>query len=223
MTIMSNTNETTPARYPRWRRRKEARPGEILAAALEEFVDRGYSATRLEDVARRAGVTKGTVYLYFTNKEDLFKAVVRESFVPELARGERAVAEFTGTSRELFRELIERWWTVLGSSRLSGIPKLMTSEAANFPDLARFYYEEVVKRGHQLIATVLQRGVDRGEFREMDIPTTVRLVMAPLMFQLVMKHSFHRCVNDNLSPPALLDRHVEVFLDGIAVHEAKRA
>ena len=220
---MTAPKENSPARYPRWRRRKEARPGEILAAALDEFVDRGYAATRLEDVARRAGVTKGTVYLYFTNKEDLFKAVVRESFVPELARGERALAEFTGTSRELFRELINRWWTALGSSRLSGIPKLMTAEAANFPDLARFYYEEVVKRGHRLIGAVLQRGVDRGEFREMDVPTTVRLVMAPLMFQLVMKHSFHRCVDDPLSPPALMERHIEVFLDGIAVREPKSA
>src|SRR5690349_21431284 len=86
---------------PRWHRRKEARPAEIVAAALDVFVERGFAAARLEEVARRAGVTKGTVYLYFRNKEALLKAVVRENIVPVIARGEAVAQAFTGSAREL--------------------------------------------------------------------------------------------------------------------------
>ena len=78
-----------PAARPRWERRKEARPAELLAAALELFVEKGYAGTRLDDVAQRAGVSKGTLYLYFENKEDLFKAVVRESEIGRASCRER--------------------------------------------------------------------------------------------------------------------------------------
>src|SRR6266446_5005945 len=110
---------------PRWRRRKDARPEEIISAALEVFADRGFAATKLEDVARRAGVTKGTIYLYFENKEALFKS-------------------FPGSARELFERLVREYWRLVGETSLVGIPKLMMAEANNFPELARFYYEEVV-------------------------------------------------------------------------------
>jgi AcrR family transcriptional regulator len=105
---------------PRWTRRKEARPAELLAAALELFVERGYAATRLEDVARRAGVSKGTVYLYFPGKEDLFKAVVREGLVPLLERGEKVVAEHEGSAVDLIRELVRGWWEGIGMTLRPG-------------------------------------------------------------------------------------------------------
>src|SRR5882672_2570528 len=110
-------------RKPRWKRRKDARPGEIVAAALEVFVERGFAATKLADVARRAGVTKGTVYLYFESKEALFKAVVRETIVPIFARGEQLVAEYRGSAANLFGELVRKWWELIGETSLSGIPK----------------------------------------------------------------------------------------------------
>src|SRR5712664_4527940 len=90
---------------PRWRRRKDARPEEIVAAALDVFVERGFAAAKLEDVARRAGVTKGTIYLYFENKEALFKAVVRQTIVPAIAKGEAIAQAFTGSARDLFEKL----------------------------------------------------------------------------------------------------------------------
>src|SRR6185295_498201 len=105
---------------PKWERRKDARPQELLAAALDLFVERGYAATRLEDVAAQAGVSKGTLYLYFTNKEELFKAVVRENMLPVLGEAEGIVGQYAGSSVELFREIMLGWWERIGNTKLSG-------------------------------------------------------------------------------------------------------
>src|SRR5712692_3727817 len=118
----------TPAKRqpkPRWQRRKDARPGEIVAAALEVFGERGFAATKLADVARRAGVTKGTLYLYFDSKEALFKAVVRETIVPVIAQGEALAQSFTGSARELVEQLVREYWRMVGETAVAGIPKLM--------------------------------------------------------------------------------------------------
>ena len=132
---------------PRWTRRKHARPEEITAAALEQFVERGYAGTRLEDVAARAGVSKGTVYLYFANKEELFKAVVREGLVSPIAEMRGLVDHFEGSTFELIRMMLFGWWERIGATRIGGIPKLIISDAGNFPELARFYLAEVVVNG----------------------------------------------------------------------------
>src|SRR5438094_4836764 len=143
---------------PRWKRRKDARPGEIVAAALEVFGERGFAATKLADVARRAGVTKGTVYLYFDSKEALFKAVVRETIVPVIAQGEALARSFTGSARELLERLVREYWRLVGETALAGIPQLMLAEAAAFPELTRFYYDEVVTRGHRRTGALVARG-----------------------------------------------------------------
>src|SRR5437899_4224976 len=150
---------------PRWRRRKDARPEEIISAALEVFADRGFAATKVEDVARKAGVTKGTIYLYFENKDALFKALIRETIVPVIAQGEALAQSFTGSARELFERLVREYWRLVGETSLVGIPKLMMAEAANFPELARFYYQEGVTRGHRLMAGVIERGIKAGALR----------------------------------------------------------
>jgi AcrR family transcriptional regulator len=203
---------------PRWQRRKEARPGEIVAAALDVFVERGFAATKLEEVARRAGVTKGTVYLYFDSKEALFKAVVRETIVPIFARGEQMVAEYRGSAAELFGELVRKWWELIGETSLSGIPKLMMAEAGNFPVLARFYYDEVISRGQRLMASVLERGIDSGEFRRLDVKLAVKLAMAPLLHAANWRHSFALCTPEGLDVAKYLDHHIDIFLRGIAKH-----
>ena len=201
---------------PRWQRRKEARPAEIVAAALEVFVERGFAATKLEEVARRAGVTKGTVYLYFENKDALFKAVVRETILPIFARGEEMVAAHRGSAADLFGQLVRKWWELIGETRLSGIPKLMMAEAVNFPVLARFYYDEVIIRGHRLMASVLELGIKSGEFRKVDVKIAVRLAMAPLLHATNWRHSFALCTPDGLDVAGYLDHHVRIFLRGIA-------
>jgi AcrR family transcriptional regulator len=203
---------------PRWQRRKEARPAEIVSAALAVFVERGFATTKLEEVARRAGVTKGTVYLYFESKEALFKAMVRETIVPIFALGEQMVAEHHGSSADLLAQLMRKWWERIGETSLSGIPKLMMAEAGNFPVLARFYYDEVVSRGHRLMASVLERGIKSGEFRPLDVKVTVKLAMAPLVHAANWRHSFALCTPEGLDIVTYLDHHIRIFLRGIATH-----
>src|SRR5258705_4977841 len=153
---------SSTATKPRWRRRKSARPEEILQAALEVFTDRGFAATKLEDVARRAGVTKGTIYLYYESKEALFKALVRETIVPVIAKGEALANSFTGTARDLFEQLVREYFRLVGDTPLSGIPRLMIAEAGNFPQLARIYYQEIVTRRPRLIAGGPATGMEAG-------------------------------------------------------------
>src|SRR5207302_350644 len=133
------------------------------------------AAAKLADVARRAGVTKGTLYLYFDGKEALFKAVVRETIVPVIAQGEALARSFTGSARELLERLVREYWRLVGETALAGIPKLMMAEAATFPELTRFYYDEVVTRGHRLMAGVIQRGIQNGEFRPVDVTVAAAL------------------------------------------------
>src|ERR671931_273081 len=196
---------------PRWRRRKNARPEEIISAALEVFADRGFAATKLEDVARRAGVTKGTIYLYFENKEALFKALVRETIVPVIAQGEALAQSFTGSARELVERLVREYWRLVGETSLAGIPKLMIAEAGNFPELARFYYEEVVTRGHRLMAGVIERGVKNGEFRPLDLTIAAELAMSPLMHAVVAKRAFSSCMPEGFDVQSYLDTHIDLY------------
>jgi AcrR family transcriptional regulator len=201
---------------PRWRRRKNARPEEIVKAALEVFADRGFAATKLEDVARKAGVTKGTIYLYFANKETLFKALVRETIVPVIAQGEALAQSFTGSARDLFEQLVREYWRLVGETELSSIPRLMIAEARNFPELARFYYEEVVTRGHRLMAGVLERGMKAGEFRRVNVAVATKLAMSPLMHAVVARKAFAACMPEGFDVASYLDTHIDLYLHGIS-------
>jgi len=201
---------------PRWQRRAEARPQELLDAALDEFVERGYAATRLEAVARRAGVSKGTLYLYYANKAELFKAVVRKSLVANLDEAQAVIAEHRGGSRELLVFLLSEFTRRVSASSLSGIPKLIVAEAGNFPEIARFYYEEVVRRGRGIIQTVLQQGVDRGEFRPMDADYIWRVVIAPVVLGILWKHSFLVFEPGGFEFERHLRAHLDLLFDGLA-------
>jgi len=200
---------------PRWERRKEARPHELLASAIDLFVERGFAATRLEDVARRAGVSKGTLYLYYTNKEDLFKAVVRQSILPTIEDADTSVAEFEGHSAELLRHVILNWWRRVGSTKASGISKLILAEADNFPELARFYQQEVMSRGVRTIASMLERGIERGEFRAIDIAQTSQVLIAPMMMLSTWKHTVAPCERCDLQPEAFLEAFLDITLRGL--------
>ncbi|HEY3220645.1 MAG TPA: TetR/AcrR family transcriptional regulator [Gemmatimonadales bacterium] len=209
---------------PRWRRRKNARPEEIISAALEVFADRGFAATKLEDVARRAGVTKGTIYLYFENKEALFKALVRETIVPVIEQGEALAKSHKGSARDLFEQLVREYFRLVGETSLAGIPRLMIAEARNFPQLARFYYEEVVTRGHRLMGGVLERGIKAGEFRRVNVAIATKLAMAPLMHAVVARKAFAACMPEGFDVAAYLDTHIDLYLHGIATdHTDSRA
>lgn len=200
---------------PRWERRKDARPQELLAAALDLFVERGYASTRLEDVAKRAGVSKGTLYLYFTNKEELFKAVVRENIVPALGEAEDIISTFEGHSADLLRCVIMGWWERLGATKASGIIKLVMAEAGNFPDLALFYQEEVIARSTRMMNSMFERAVARKEFRAVDIDTMTQVLIAPMLMLITWKHSIGPCNAGQLDPMAFLESFLDMALHGL--------
>jgi AcrR family transcriptional regulator len=212
----------TMARAPRWRRRKDDRPGAILAAALACFAERGFAATRLDDVAKRAGVTKGTLYLYFPNKEELFKAVVRQAIVPNIARGETLLDETAEPSPVALARLIANWSEVM-TTPASAVPKIVVAESGNFPDIARFYLEEVVERGLGLFTRLLSAGVERGEFGAMDIDNTALCVVAPLILGMLWRHSFERHGGRPLDPDALCRAHLRLLSHGLGPVEPERA
>jgi AcrR family transcriptional regulator len=204
----------TPS-HPR-QRRKEARPAELMAAALELFVEKGFVGTRLDDVAARAGVSKGTLYLYFDNKEALFKAVIQEGILPVLERGAGLVEGFTGSSADLLRALIEEWWQRIGTTHLAGVPKLMISEAGNFPELATYYHEAVIVRGRELMRRTLQRGITAGEFRAVDVETAIDVIFAPVLMLLIWRYSLGACCGTVHDPQAYLTTHLDLVLRGLA-------
>ncbi len=200
-------------RVPR-RRRKDARPSELTAAALELFVERGFATTRLEDVAARAGVSKGTLYLYFDSKEALFKAVIEEGIVPTLVAAEQQLAEHSGSAAELLRKRLFGWWQQIGGTRLAGVPKLIISESRNFPEVAQYYHDKVILRGRALLRTVLQRGIADGEFRALDVETAIDVIIAPLLMLVIWRFSLCFCGQET-DPESYLETHFDLLVHGL--------
>lgn len=209
---------TSPLLAPR-RRRKEARPSELTAAALSLFVEKGFAATRLDEVAARAGVSKGTLYLYFDSKEALFKAVIREGVVPAIQEGE-ALLEAHDDPLELLRAILGGWWERIGSTELGGIPKLMMSEAGNFPEVAAYYQEAVIQRGLALVRAAVQRGIERGVFRPVDLETVGSVLIAPLLHLALWRHSFALCCRRDMDAEQYLQTYFEVVINGLRVAPA---
>ena len=203
-----------PAKHAR---RKDARPAELLDAALNLFVEKGFAATRVEEVAKLAGVSKGTLFLYFSSKEELFKAVVRENISGRFAEWNAEFASFEGSSADMLRYCLTSWWQRIGSTRAAGITKLMLCEGHNFPELANFYEQEVTIPGNALIQRVLQLGVDRGEFRPMDMKYGVYTVLAPMLFLAMWKHSPGACCDPKaqLVPEDYLALQIQTLLSGL--------
>ncbi len=196
------------------RRRKDARPSEIADAALALFSERGFAATRLEDVAMRAGVSKGTVYIYFPTKEDLFRAVLRQGLLPNLEAMEQAVAAFDGSTPTLMRQIVGRMLQVLDTN-LTAIPKLVLAESGNFPAIARMYADEVVRRAMQLLTGVLRRGAERGEFRQVDIQSAIPSFVAPFLMLVLWKHSLGQHTDIAMDPKAVMETHMDILLRGL--------
>ena len=209
--VLCNHPKSTPCR---WRRRKEARPEEILEAALELFTEKGYTATRMDDVARQAGISKGTLYLYFNNKEAIFHSVIQEMVTPKLQQVEDIAKQHEGAIAELLRKLILHWWDNVANTRLSSIPKLIISESGNFPELADFFVKTVVKRARKLFADVIRRGIKQGEFVEHDANTLSRLVMAPMIQLVIWRHSLEP-FDDKAGGRDYIELHIELMIKAL--------
>ncbi len=204
-----------PVAAPPRKRRKEARPSELTAAALGLFVEKGFAATRLEEVAQRAGVSKGTLYLCFDSKEALFKAVIQEGIVPALVEGEARLTRHAETSFELLEDILGIIWARIGETAYAGIPKLIVGEAGNFPEVAQFYYENVIRRGRALVGAALERGMASGEFRDMDIETTIEVVIAPVLMLLIWRFSMASCMGKVIDPREYMAIHGDLLRQGL--------
>ena len=161
---------------PKWRRCPEDRPEQIIKAALAVFGECGLANARLQDIAERAGVSKGTIYLYFPNKEELFREMIRQTAVAAIERAEQADVQGTPTNQLL--AFMRGYWAFVRSPVFLTIYRLVLGELHQFPDLAKFYAHEVVARGQKLLAGIIRRGIDAGEFREIDPMVAARMVVA---------------------------------------------
>ncbi|MET0310913.1 MAG: TetR/AcrR family transcriptional regulator [Burkholderiaceae bacterium] len=206
-------------------RRKEARPGELLDAALDLFVEKGFAATRAEEVAARAGVSKGTLFLYFPSKEELFKAVIRENISGRFAQWNEEFETFEGTSSDMVRYCMRAWWERVGSTKASGITKLMLSEARNFPEVTAFYQQEVIVPGQTLIRRILERGVATGEFDIPDMDYAILSVVAPMIFLILSKYSLTACVpgDQPLDPERYLTSQTGIVIAGLRARKQGNA
>jgi TetR/AcrR family transcriptional regulator len=215
--VSTETTLLSPESTPKRERRKEARPRELLDAALALFVEKGFTATRSEEVAARAGVSKGTLFLYFQSKEDLFKAVIRENIGSLFPTWNEELDTFEGSSTDMVKYAMNAWWERVGNTAASGIAKLVMSEAQNFPEVAAFYQADVVVPGTQLLQRILQRGVDSGEFRAMDTNKAVYTLIAPMIFLMMWKHSMGACAASAniIDPQEFIHMQVDMLLNGM--------
>ena len=202
------------------RRRKEARPGEIAAAALEVFAEKGFAATRLEDIAARAGVSKGTAYLYFDSKEALFKAAVEAAMLPALEAAEALAGDTARPARDLMRDFIFGWWQMVGSTPLGAVPKLLVAESGNFPEIARWFHDMLISRAHRAMTRIIEQGMASGEFRPLPRELTARLVFTPLFSYLIWRRSFADFMCDLPGPEEFLSQAIDLLTYGLATREA---
>ena len=210
------SNPLCPVRAKR-ERRKEARPGELIEAALELFVEKGFAATRSEEVAIRAGVSKGTLYLYFPTKEDLLRAVITENLSGRFIEWSDEFETFEGTTADMLRHCVAVWWERVGNTRAAGITKLMLCEGNNFPELAAFYQQEVVRPEHMLMRRIFQRGIDSGEFIAVDVDHAIYAVLAPMMQLMLMRqpNGFSLDGTSEVDPHRYMSAQIELAIRGL--------
>lgn len=212
---MSSPAPRNPARRPRQR---DIQPARLVDAALELFLERGFAGTRMEDVAARAGVSKGSIYLHFATKEELFRAVVRAGIVPRIDQAEAAIAGFEGSAADLLSALLHGLLLEFWDSPSSGIPKLIIADAGQFPGLARDYFAEISLRARRLLERIIRRGIERGEFREdMDAEYAARAISAALDHQAVLRHSLAEHDPEPLEPVRFVDAVLDLVLHGALV------
>lgn len=197
-------------------RRKEARPGELMTAALEVFAERGFAAARLDDVAKRAGVSKGTVYLYFDSKEALFKAAVEAAAMPALEGVEVIAGDQDRRPPEALRDFVFWWWEQIGSGPLGALPKLLIGEIGNFPELGCWFHDNVIARAMRAAAAIIERGIATGDFRQVNAMDVARLVFAQMFSYVVWRRAFGPAMPDLPEPDAYFNQVLDVLINGLA-------
>lgn len=206
----------TQERGPKWRRLPEERPQQILEAAYEVFGERGLAGARLEDIAKRAGIAKGTIYLYFPNKEALFEEMVRQTVIVHLERAERdMVDDHRASARVQLRDYTWQWWSYMRSSRYQTIYRLVIGELHRFPQLLDFYWREVVVRKQQLVERIIRRGIESGEFGAID-PAVAGRIMGSMFASHALWMGSPVCFPTTLTVEQVFEQVMEFFFRAVA-------
>lgn len=201
---------------PRWRRRSQARPGEIVQAALDVFAEKGFAAAKLDEIAGKAGISKGALYLYFETKEDIFRAVVREAVVPNIDRVEALLAQATLPFADLLRLALSQMEAVIETSRLGAVAKLVIGESRNFPELARVWHDEVVSRMLAAMSGALERAQMRGEVRLGDPRVQAFSIVGPILLGVIWQETFTPIGAPPAPLKSLVHQHGEAIIAGLA-------
>lgn len=186
----------------------EERRAAIIAAGLDEFVARGFAATRLDDVAKRAGVAKGTIYLYFSDKEALFQELVRSALSPLISRIS-APPVAGGSARAMLEGFAESFVRDVAQTRRGDILRLIIAEGARFPSLSEFYYREVVERGMTGMRQMIEYGIARGEISNPALLQFPQLLVAPAMVAVIWQGLFAQLAP--LDAMAMLRVHIDLI------------
>jgi AcrR family transcriptional regulator len=204
-----------PAGQPKFRRRKADRPDEIVAAAFEVFGEKGFAAARLDDIAARAGVSKGAIYLYFATKEDIFQAVVEQGVAPNLHN----LAALTAANPQTFPDLIRAFAKVMAqvtsTTPLGGILKMVIGEARNFPELARVWHDRLIFPALGALSAAIAAAQTRGEIRPGDPRQYAVSLIAPMLVGVIWRETFTPIGAEPFDLPALMEQHVETLLRGM--------
>jgi len=200
----------------RWERRKDARAAEILEAALACFAEKGFADTRMDDIAMRARITKGTIYLYFENKEAVFKSLVRDSIGTTIDGVLDAARTFDGSARDLLVFVLTTMGRFLTTSDRVVLPKIVLAESGNFPELVRFYREEIIAKGLGVLTSVIARGIENGEFRAIEPDFAARLCVAPMLFIALWRTTFATLEREPFDYDGFIRTHIETLLRGLA-------
>ena len=208
-----------PSAIPKWRRRKEERPRDIVAAALAAFAEKGFAGARMEAIATRAGISKGTLYLYFATKEEMFRAVVREVVVPNIVEVEKAALAADLPFAAMVRGLLPRFAEIVTTVPVGAVAKIVIGESRNFPELARVWHDEVILKAIGLIAGVIERAQARGEVRPGDPRTHAFSLMGPMLMGVLWRETFTPIGGAALDLPAIARQHAETVLGGLLVPE----
>lgn len=203
-------------RIPKFRRRAEARPDEVLDAALDLFIEKGFSQTRVEDIARRAGLSKGAVYLYFPSKEAILEGLVRRAIVPIAAQALSFAEHYEGDPRPIITMVLKMVAAKLNDPRLLAVPKLIFREVLGFPELAVMYRREVLDKVIPVIENLIRKGVDQGYLRPVDPHLTIRSIVGPVMMHVAMAEIFGIIPPDGFAIDRLIDNHITILFDGLS-------
>lgn len=215
-------NDASPIRTPKFRRRAGARPDEVLDAALALFTEKGFAATRVEDIATRAGLSKGAVYLYFASKEAILEALVKRAVVPIADSALAVLTNYAGDPRPVISAALKIVAARIADPALAPIPRLMIREIINFPEFAQMYRREVLDRVIPAVQRLIENGIAEGYFRRVDPEMTLRSVIGPVVAHLMISELFGIQPADGLEMGRLVDNHLTLLFEGLSAPGGER-